>query len=127
MTATRQLPLQLHTAIEALLAPAMIVVPFALGFDGVALIASALLAALVMGSALQVGGTRVSAHRGLDAVILTLAGALAIGFGLAGALGEAWLFALLGAIEALLATSTRYSAVARSSRLDNFPRTYPHR
>src|SRR3954447_25737327 len=86
MTLTRLLPLQFHAVLEALMAPAMIAVPFLLGFEAMALIGAVLIGALMMGSAFHVSGKspRVSAHQGLDMLVTTLTGSLAIGLALSG-------------------------------------------
>jgi hypothetical protein len=74
--------------LETILAPVMIVAPFAFGFSPPALVASVVLGVLVMGTALstgaalagQHGGLRVSAHASLDLGLAFAAAACSIAF-----------------------------------------------
>ena len=114
MTFTRLLPFQLHAALEALMAPAIIAVPFALGFAPVALVGAILLGGLVMGSALHGSARipRVSTHAGLDLLAAIAAGGGAVGLALVGEPAAATFFVAVAALQALLSVSTRYTTDA---------------
>src|SRR5436309_1144515 len=72
MTLLRLVPIHVHAVLETLLAPVLIVAPFALGFEPASMIAAVFLGVLLMGTALATGaslagtardaGLRVSAH-----------------------------------------------------------------
>lgn len=114
MTLARLVPLQLHAAIEALLAPALIVGPFLLGLSSAAVVCGVVIGALLMGSALQASAKtpRVSIHVGTDMLIGALIAGVAIGFAVVGQPLAAILFGAIAAVEMLLFSTTRYSTTA---------------
>jgi hypothetical protein len=119
MTLLRLIPMQVHAVLETILAPVLIVAPFALGFSAPALVASLVLGFILMGTALsmgaalagQDGGLRVSAHASLD---LGLAGAAAVctfAFGFTGDPVAGLFFGAVTILQSLLATTTRYTTL----------------
>ena len=121
MTLLRLVPMHVHAVLETLLAPAMIVAPFALGFDPGAMIASVILGVLLMGTALatgvalggaaQNGGLRVSAHASLDLGLALAAANSAVAFGFGGAGVTGLYFGAVAIVLGGLATTTRYTTV----------------
>jgi hypothetical protein len=121
MTLARLIPLPIHAALEVALASIVMTVPFALGFEASALIVALVIGVLMMGTGLAAvqisgrggpGALRVSAHADVD-LGLALASALsALVFAIGGEVGAAGLFVAVAAAQALLATTTRYSARA---------------
>jgi hypothetical protein len=122
MTLARLLPLPIHAALEVALAPIVIALPFALGFDASALVVAVVIGVLLMGTGLAAatqasgrgapGALRVSAHADVD-MGLALASALAaLVFAIGGDVGPAGLFVAVAAAQGLLAVTTRYSARA---------------
>jgi hypothetical protein len=117
MTLLRLIPIHVHAVLETILAPVMIVAPFAFGFSPAALVASVLLGVLVMGTALntsvalagQGGGLRVSAS--LDLGLAVAAAGSAIVFGLMHDPAAALFFGAVGLLQVLLATTTRYATL----------------
>jgi hypothetical protein len=112
MTIARLFPLQLQAAAKALAAPAIIVLPFVLGFPGAGLVGAIVVGALTMGSALGVLGRapRVTAHMGLDLLIGTISAGFAAGLALIGEFSAAAFFAGAAFVLALLTLTTSYSA-----------------
>jgi hypothetical protein len=116
MTLLRLIPLSVHAVLETILAPVMIVAPFAFGFSPAALVASVVLGVLVMGNALstgaalagQNGGLRVSAQASLDLGLAFAAAACSIAFGLAQDPAAGLFFGAVTILQAVLATTTRY-------------------
>jgi hypothetical protein len=122
MTLARLIPLPIHAALEVALAPVVIALPFALGFDASALVVAVVIGVLMMGTGLAAatqvsgrsgpGALRVSAHADVD-MGLALASALAaLIFAIGGDAGAAGLFVTVAAAQGLLAVTTRYSARA---------------
>jgi hypothetical protein len=116
MTLLRLIPIHVHAVLETILAPVLIVAPFAFGFSPGALIASVLLGVLPMGTALstsvalagQQGGLRVSAHASLDLGFALAALACSIGFGFLQDPVAGVFFGAVAILQAVLATTTRY-------------------
>jgi hypothetical protein len=119
MTLLRLIPIHVHAVIETLLAPVLIVAPFALGFSGPALVASVFLGVVVMGTALststalagQDGGLRVSAHASLDLGLTIAMVACSIGFGFMQDPVAGLFFGAVAILHGLLTTTTRYATL----------------
>jgi hypothetical protein len=119
MTLLRLIPIHVHAVLETILAPVLIVAPFALGFSPGALIASVLLGVLVMGTALgtsvalagQQGGLRVSAHASLDMGFALAALICSIGFGFLQDPETGLFFGAVAILQAVLTTTTRYATL----------------
>jgi hypothetical protein len=112
--ATRSVPLSVHAALEALVAPVLIVAPFLLGMDAAAALVCMSIGGAMLGLALQVPGPRrmvpLAAHARFD---YGLAGAAAL-TGLATGLATgSWVAASflvgMGAAHAVLTAATRFS------------------
>ena len=122
MTLARLVPLPIHAALEVALAPVVIAAPFALGLDGAAYVVAMIIGVLLMGAGLATitllsgrgapQGLRVSAHVDLDLGIALAAAVSALAFAIAGDLAAGGLFAVVAALQGLLAVTTRYSARA---------------
>jgi hypothetical protein len=116
MTLLRLIPIHVHAVLETILAPVLIVAPFAFGFSPGALVASLLLGALVMGTALstsvalagQGGGLRVSAHASFDLGLALATLACSIGFGFFEDPATGLFFGAVAILQGVLATTTRY-------------------
>jgi len=119
MTLLRLIPMQVHAVVETILAPVLIVAPFALGFSAPALVASVVLGVLLMGTALstgatlagQDGGRRVSAHASLDLGLVGAAAVCTFAFGFAGDPVAGLFFGAVAILQGFLATTTRYSTL----------------
>ena len=119
MTLLRLIPMHVHAVLETILAPVLIVAPFALGFSAPALVASVVLGALVMGTALstgaslagQDGGLRVSAHASLDLGLAFAAAVCSFAFGFTATPSRASFSGPWRSLQGLLATTTRYSTL----------------
>jgi hypothetical protein len=119
MTLLRLIPIHVHAVLETILAPVLIVAPFAFGFSPGALIASVVLGVLVMGTALstsaalagQQGGLRVSAHASLDMGLALAALVCSIGFGLVQDPAAGLFFGAVAILQAVLVTTTRYATL----------------
>jgi hypothetical protein len=119
MTLLRLIPIHIHAVLETILAPVMIVAPFAFGFSPPALVASVLLGVLVMGTALstsvalagQDGGLRISTHASLDLGLAMAAAVCSLGFGLTQDPAAGLFFGATAILQALLATTTRYTTL----------------
>ena len=105
----------LHSAIELMIGAVLIVVPFAIGLPTAAVAFSIPVGALILGLALTAsepgarGSVPLSAHAAYDrgfGVGLVAAG---IAFGLVDGLGSFAFFLIAGALELLLALTTRYT------------------
>lgn len=114
MTLFRAVPLAIHGIIEVVAATVLIAAPFLLGFGSEAGAVSLALGAMLMGLALSTHGEHrsvpLTAHAGFDYLI----GVIAIGAGLALAIGSAPLVATtflvgFGAAHMALTASTRFS------------------
>lgn len=116
MTLLRLIPIHVHAVLETILAPVLMVAPFAFAFSPGALIASVVLGVLVMGTALSTsaalaglqGGLRVSAHASLDLGFALAALACSIGFGFFQDPATGLFFGAVAILQAVLATTTRY-------------------
>ena len=115
MTTMRGIPLSAHGAIEMLAAPAVMVAPFVLGFGVAATVVCVALGVLLTTVALQVESPRrtvpISAHAGFDYALAVIAASAGLTIGLAtGAWAESAFLVGLGAAQAALAASTRFTA-----------------
>jgi hypothetical protein len=115
MTRGRQLSIDLHSAIELMIGVVLILAPFAIGLPPAAIAFSIPVGALILGLALTAsepgarGSLPLSAHAAYDrgfGVGLLAAG---IAFGVIGGLGSLAFFLIAGALELLLAATTRYT------------------
>jgi hypothetical protein len=112
----RAVPLPVHSAVEAIAAPAVMILPFVLGFGFAASVISVAIGAVLLGLALQADETGravpLSAHAGFDYAVaaVALAGGLAVGLGTGD--WNAGIFLVgVGAAIITLTASTRFSAV----------------
>jgi hypothetical protein len=119
MTLLRLIPIHVHAVLETILAPVLIVAPFAFGFSNGALVASVVLGVLVMGTALgtgatlagQEGGLRVSAHASLDLGFALAAVTCSIAFALMQDPTAGLFFGAVAILQGALATTTRYTTL----------------
>jgi hypothetical protein len=119
MTLLRLIPIHVHAVLETILAPVLIVAPFAFGFSAPALVASVVFGVLVMGTALstsaalagQEGGLRVSAHASLDLGLAAAAVVCSIAFGVSQDPAAGLFFGAVAILQGLLATTTRYTTL----------------
>ena len=116
---TRTLSVPIHSAVEVFLAPAIMVAPFVLGLGNVATAVAVVIGAVMLGSALSLAGesrsVSLSAHAGFDYAVAYVALAGAIATGIAGdAAGTVFLVGV-GAAQALLAATTRFSLAPRGA------------
>jgi hypothetical protein len=108
--------MHVHAVLETILAPVLIVAPFAFGFSASALVASVLFGVLLMGAALstgaalagQDGGLRVSAHASLDLGLAAAAAVCSFAFGFTGDPVAGLFFGAVAILQGFLATATRY-------------------
>ena len=111
----RAIPLSIHSAVEMIAAPAIMVAPFLLGFGPAPTVVAVLLGVVLLGLALQADAPErtlpLSAHAGFDyaLAIAALASGLAIGL-----LTDEWYAGIflvgVGAAQVGLTASTRFSA-----------------
>ena len=110
---TRVIPLYVHAAIETLAGPAVMVAPFVLGLGDAATIVGVVVGAFLLGLALQVPGPRrsisLSAHAGFDYVLAYFAVAGGVVAGLTGDVAGMSFLVGVGAAQALLTATTRFS------------------
>jgi hypothetical protein len=115
MTLARLLPFHIHGALEAALAPVIMVAPFLFGFELPAAIASVTIGALLMAVALAThaadeNALPVSTHAAFDVGFAVALALCSILFGFTGDLAAA-AFLGTGAVALVLLNSlTRYSA-----------------
>ena len=115
----RGISTSLHSAVEMIAAPAIMVAPFLLGFGPAATVLAVLYGVVLLGLALQLDSPARSlplrAHAGFDYLIAVLAaiGGLAVGL-VAGDWGAAVFLAGIGAAMSAMTASTRFTA-ARSA------------
>jgi hypothetical protein len=112
----RSIPIGVHSALEVLAAPLLLVAPFVFGFGylagalsiavGVMLIG---LAVSIFGGAGERGTVPLSAHAGLDHVLATVTIAIGIALLLTGALAAGIFMVAFGSAHLALSASTRYS------------------
>ena len=98
------------------LAPAIMVAPFLLGFGGPATVVSVAIGAALIGLSLQAEGAGravpLSAHAGFDYTLAALAATAGIAIGVLSSAWAAGIFLVgVGAVLAALTASTRFSAV----------------
>jgi hypothetical protein len=112
----RSIPIEVHSAVEVLAAPLLIVAPFVLGFGALAgAISIALGVALVgLGVSLQgQAGERatlpLTAHAGFDQVIAAITIAVGLALLLSGQIAAGIFMAGFGSAHMALSASTRYS------------------
>ena len=116
---SRGISLSVHSAIEVVAAPALMVAPFLLGFGQAATVITVLIGVLLLGLALQVEAPQrsvpLSAHAGFDYLLAFTAvvGGLAIGVATDEWYATAFLVGV-GAAQVLLTASTRFTR-ARSA------------
>jgi hypothetical protein len=104
------------------MAPVVMAAPFALGLNGAAYVVALVIGVLLMGTGLATTtlisgrgapqGLRVSAHVDVDLGIALAAAVSALGFAVAGEMAAGGFFAVVAAVQGLLAVTTRYSARA---------------
>jgi hypothetical protein len=119
MTLLRLIPIHVHAVLETILAPVLIVAPFAFGFSAPALVASVVLGVVLMGTALstgaslagQDGGLRVSAHASLDLGLALAAAVCSFAFGFTVDPVAGLFFGAVALLLSFLATTTRYSTL----------------
>ena len=104
-----------HSALEVAAAPAIMVVPFLLGFGQAAAVIAFALGVVLLGHALQIEGPRrvvsLSTHAGLDYVLAALAISAGLGIGVAtGEWGAGAFLVGVGAAQGTLTAFTRFSA-----------------
>jgi hypothetical protein len=112
----RAVPLPVHSAVEAIAAPAVMILPFVLGFGFAASVISVAIGAVLLGLALQADETGravpLSAHAGFDYAVATVALGGGLAVGLATGDWNAGIFLVgVGAAIITLTASTRFSAV----------------
>ncbi len=112
----RAVSLPVHSAIEAIAAPAVMIAPFLFGFGLAASVISIAVGAVLLALALQADGpgraVPVSAHAGFDYALSAIAGVGGIIVGVATGDWYAGIFLVgVGVAMAVLAASTRFSAV----------------
>ena len=115
MTLTRGIPLSAHGAIEGLAAPAVMVVPFLLGFGATATAICIAFGAVLLALALQVEGpsrvVSLAAHAGFDYALAVVAISAGLAIALAtAALGGISLLVGIGIAQVALTASTRFTA-----------------
>jgi hypothetical protein len=105
----------MHSALEALAAPAIMVAPFVLGFGQVATAIAVVLGVVLLGHTLQLAGPRrtvpLAAHAGFDYALAIAAVGAGLVVGIATAEWVAGVFLVgVGAGLVALAALTRFSA-----------------
>jgi hypothetical protein len=116
---SRGISVSVHSAIEVIAAPAVMVAPFVFGFGQAATVFAIAFGVVLIGLALQVEGPRrtvpLSAHAGFDYLLafFAAAGGLAVGIATGEWAATAFLVGV-GAAQAMLTASTRFS-LARSA------------
>lgn len=114
MTLTRGIPLSLHGAIEVVAGPAIMVAPFVLGFGSLATAITVAIGALVLTLALQLESPSrtvpLSAHVGFDYALALAALFTGLGFAAAGDWAESAFLVGIGAAQAMLTASTRFTS-----------------
>jgi hypothetical protein len=113
--ATRAIPLSVHAALEALMAPVLIAAPLLFGLGAPATLACVAVGGTMLGLALQAPGPRravpLAAHAYFDYVLAGIAALAGIAIGLAtGSWVATSLLVGVGAALAVLAAATRFSS-----------------
>jgi hypothetical protein len=109
----RPLSLPAHGAIEFLAGIVMMLAPVALRFSAPALIVSAILGAVLTGSALGLSTQRplsVASHTHFDSAFVIVTALAALGFALAGQVAAVVLLSAVVLLQAALSFGTRYAA-----------------
>jgi len=119
MALTRGISLPLHTAIQVIAGPAIMAVPFVLGFGEAATAISVAIGLVVLTLALQLenprGAVPLSAHAELEYLVAFAAGIAGLTLAVAtGAWAESVFLVGIGAAQVALTASTRF-IVARSA------------
>ena len=114
----RGISLTVHSAIEVIAAPVLMVAPFVLEFGTAAMVISVFLGVMLLGLALQVEdpsrSVPVSAHAGFDYLLAFAAVVAGLAIGISTDEWYASIFLVgFGAAQALLTASTRFT-LARS-------------
>ena len=119
MNGTRTIPIPIHGAIEVFLAPAIMAAPFVLGLGEIATAVAIVIGAVLLGSALSLVGDRrtvpLSAHAGFDYALAYIALIGGVVAGLTGDVPGLIFLAGVGAAQALLTATTRFSLSPRSA------------
>ena len=116
----RGISISLHSAVEVIAAPAIMVAPFLLGFGPAATVLAVLLGVVLLGLALQLDSPARSmglqAHAGFDYVLAFAAviGGLAVGL-VDGEWSAAVFLAGIGAALVALSAATRFSTARSAS------------
>lgn len=117
MSAFRAVPIHVHSALEVVAAPLLLVAPFALGFSAAAGALSIALGILLTGLAVSIyggqadrGSLPLQAHAGFDYMLAAATIALGIVVGFAAGDYAAGIFMVgFGTAHLALSASTRYS------------------
>ena len=116
---TRTLPVPIHGAIEVTLAPVIMAAPFVLGLGELATAVAVVIGAVLLGSALSLVGDRrtvpLSAHAGFDYALAYLALIGGVIAGIAGDVPGMIFLVGVGAAQALLTATTRFSLAPRGA------------
>lgn len=112
----KSIPIGVHSALEVLAAPLLLVAPFLLGFGPLAGAVSIALGALLIGLAVSIYGgdgqaasVSLAAHAGLDHVLAGVTIAVGLGLLITGHLAAAIFMVGFGLAHLALSASTRYS------------------
>src|SRR5947207_12762451 len=113
----RVIPHTMHAAVEILGGAALMAAPFALDLGRSAAFVCVALGAIVIGTAIQIGGpsrrVSLSAHAAFDYLLASVAIAAGVAIGLATGAWRATIFLVgVGAAQAALTASTRWSVPA---------------
>jgi len=118
MTA-RTIPITIHGALEVSLAPVIMAAPFVLGLGELASAVAIVIGAVLLGSALSLVGERrtvpLSAHAGFDYALAWIAVAGGLVAGILGDVGGMSFLVGVGAAQAVLTASTRFSLAPRGA------------
>jgi hypothetical protein len=110
---TRTIPVTIHGALEVALAPVIMAAPFVLGLGELASAVAIVIGAVLLGSALSLVGERrtvpLSAHAGFDYALAWIALAGGVLAGILGDVPGMMLLVGVGAAQALLTATTRFS------------------
>jgi hypothetical protein len=116
---TRTLSVPIHGAVEVFLAPAIMAAPFFLDFGVIATAVAVVIGAVMLGSALSLVGERrsvpLSAHAGFDYAVAYVALIGAIAAAIAGDEAGTVFLVGVGAAQALLTATTRFSLAPRGA------------
>ena len=116
---SRTVPVTIHGAVEVAFAPVIMAAPFVLGLGEVASAVGIVVGAVLLGSALSLVGERrtvpLSAHAGFDYTLAWIAVAGGLLAGILGDLGGMSFLVGVGAAQALLTASTRFSLAPRGA------------